>query len=61
MQVDKVREALEAAKNFVRNAEEVLSQTESNTKFMLCDGKHAKILKRASNRAIQALTEMRRP
>ena len=60
MQVEKIQEALERTKNFVRAAEEVLEQIH-HTKFLLCDGKHAKILKRASHHAIQALTELRRP
>jgi CDGSH-type Zn-finger protein len=61
MQVQKVREALEMTKQFQKRAEEVLSQAGSSTNFLLCDGRHAKILKKASMHAIQALTEMRRP
>jgi isoaspartyl peptidase/L-asparaginase-like protein (Ntn-hydrolase superfamily) len=60
MQVEKIREAVSVAREFLRRAEEVLQQSDT-AKFLLCDGKQAKSLKKISNRAIQALTEMRRP
>jgi hypothetical protein len=60
MQVEKVREAMELAKLFIKRAEEVIVQSQK-AKFILCDGKHAKILKKSSTHLIRALTEMRRP
>jgi hypothetical protein len=60
MQVDKVREAAEIAKLFIKRAEEVIGQSHK-AKFLLCDGKHAKLLKKTSTHLIRALTEMRRP
>jgi hypothetical protein len=60
MRVDKICEALDLAKLFTKRAEEVLSQSQ-NAKFLLCDGKHAKLLKKSSTHLIRALTEMRKP
>ena len=62
MQIDKIREAREAAENFIKRTDEVLEQASKShePKFILANGKHAKILKQASNRAILALQEMRR-
>ena len=60
MQVAKIREAVEASKLFTKRAEEVLAQSQ-NASFLLCNGKHATILKKTSNKLMQALSEMRRP
>ena len=60
MQVEKVRNAVEISKKFIKLAEEVLVQSQ-NAKFLLCDGKYAKLLKPISNKVIQAMMEMRRP
>ena len=60
MQVDKIRDAVDAAENFTAKSKEVLGQA-SHASYLLCNGKHAKILKQASTRLMQALTEMRRP
>lgn len=61
MQVQKIREAITVARKFINNAEEILSHSGSTTSFLLCNGKDAKILKQLSNKAIQALQDMRRP
>jgi hypothetical protein len=61
MQVAKVREAIEAARLFAKRAEDILAQSGSTTSFLLCNGKHAKILKQTGNKVIQAMQEMRRP
>lgn len=60
MQVQKIRDAVEVAREFIKRSEEVLLQSDT-AKFLLCDGKQAKSLKKVSNRVIQAMTEMRRP
>ena len=60
MQVSKIKEAIDAAETFLGRAKEVLAQSQ-NASFLLCDGKHAKILKKQSTKVIQAMTEMRRP
>lgn len=59
MQVEKIKEAIDAADTFIRRAKEVLVQAQ-DARFLLCDGKHAKILKKQSTKVIQAMTEMRR-
>lgn len=59
MQVEKIQSAIEAAETFIRRANEVLVQARE-AKFLLCDGKHAKILKKQSTKVIQAMQEMRR-
>lgn len=61
MQIEKIKQAVEAARFFTKRAEEVLAQAGSTTSFLLCNGKHAKILKQTSNKVIQAMQEMRRP
>jgi len=61
MQVQKIREAIEASKLFTKRAEEILVQSGSTTNFLLCNGKHAKILKQTSNKVVQAMQELRRP
>jgi len=60
MQVLKVKAAVESARIFAKRAEEIIAQAE-NAKFLLCDGKHAKILKKLSTKVMMAMTEMRRP
>jgi hypothetical protein len=62
MQVEKIREAIVAAENFAEKAKMVLEQTGNSheAKFILHDGKHAKILKKASNWLKSSLEEMRR-
>ena len=61
MQVAKIKEAIEVSKLFTKRAEEILTQSGTSTQFLLCNGKHAKILKQTSNKVIQVMQEMRRP
>lgn len=61
MQVSKIQEAIDASKLFTKRAEEILQQSGSTTSFLLCDGKHAKILKKTAHKVIEAMQEMRRP
>lgn len=55
-----MKAAVESARTFAKRAEEIIAQAE-NAKFLLCDGKHAKILKKLSTKVMMAMTEMRRP
>ena len=61
MQVAKIKEAVEVCKLFTKRAEEILSQSGTSTQFLLCNGKHAKILKKTAHKAIEAMSDMRRP
>jgi hypothetical protein len=63
MQVSKIKEAISLARQFARRAEEVLAQADADqtTRFLLADGRHAKVLKKLSTKVMMALTEMRRP
>jgi hypothetical protein len=61
MQIVKIQTAIEASRQFVAKAEEVLSHSKPSGQFLHYDGKDAKILKKFSHRALQALTELRRP
>ena len=60
MQVQKIKDAVDASRLFIKRAEEVL-ELSRNAKFLLYDGKHAGMLKKASTKVVQAMTEMRRP
>lgn len=64
MQLDKIREARAAAKHFYERSGEVIEQAtrgKPDAKFIMADGNHAKILKKASNWLKGALEDMRRP